>query len=132
MGKLEAGQTALVTGSSWGIGRAFAQLLAARGLDVVLVARDKIRLEQLAREIETEGGRAEVLAADLGDPAQLRAVEERLRADPPIQLFVNNAALGASGRFGSVLGDRVGRRESCFTPWIAASGDPARRASRLA
>lgn len=95
--RLEAGQTALVTGSSSGIGRAFAQLLAARGLRVVLVARDKGRLEQLAAEI---GAGAEVLAADLGSAAELRLVEERLGAS--IDLFVNNAALGVSGRFSDV------------------------------
>jgi short-subunit dehydrogenase len=102
MGKLEAGQTALVTGSSSGIGRAFAQLLAARGLGVVLVARDKARLEQLAAEIQGTGGRAEVLAADLANPAELARVEERLGASPAIDLFVNNAALGTSGRFSEV------------------------------
>jgi short-subunit dehydrogenase len=102
MARLEAGQTALVTGSSSGIGRAFAQLLGARGLRVVLVARDKGRLEQTAVEIERAGGRAEVLPADLGDAAELRRVEERLGAAPAIDLFVNNAALGATGRFSDV------------------------------
>jgi len=100
--KLESGQTALVTGSSSGIGRAFARALAERGLRVVLVARDRARLEQLGAEIETLGSAAEILVADLGDPAQLARVEDRLRGEPPIDLFVNNAALGASGRFTDV------------------------------
>jgi len=100
--KLEAGQTALVTGSSSGIGRAFARALAQRGLDVVLVARDRARLEQLAAEIESLGARAEVLTADLGDPLQLARVETRLRSEPAIDLCVNNAALGAAGRFSDV------------------------------
>ena len=100
--KLESGQTALVTGGSSGIGRAFARALAARGLHVVVVARDRARLEQLGSEIEAMGSRAEVLAADLGDAAQLGRVEDRLRGEPAIDLFVNNAALGASGRFTDV------------------------------
>lgn len=102
MAKLEAGQTALVTGSSSGIGRAFAHTLAERGLRVILVARDETRLEQLAREIEAIGSSAEVLAADLGDPSELRRVEERLRIGSTVDLFVNNAALGVSGRFAEV------------------------------
>lgn len=102
MTKLEAGQTALVTGGSSGIGRAFAQALAARGLQVILVSRDKARLEQLASEIEATGARAEVLVADLENPTELRRVEERLGESPAIDLFVNNAALGVSGRFSHV------------------------------
>jgi len=102
MAKLEAGQTALVTGSSSGIGRAFAQALAARGLHVVLVARDNARLEQLAAEIEATGSSAEVLAADLENPAELSRVEERLGGGSAVDLFVNNAALGVSGRFTDV------------------------------
>jgi short-subunit dehydrogenase len=68
----------------------------------VLVARDRARLEQLGSEIEAMGSRAEVLVADLGDAAQLGRVEDRLRGEPAIDLFVNNAALGASGRFTDV------------------------------
>jgi hypothetical protein len=102
MAKIEAGQTALVTGSSSGIGRAFARALAARGLHVILVARNEERLDQLASEIEKMGSSAEVLVADLEDPAQLRRVEERLGAPAAIDLFVNNAALGVSGRFADV------------------------------
>jgi len=100
--KLESGRTALVTGSSSGIGRAFARALAERGLRVVLVARDRARLEQLGEEIAAMGSHAEVLVADLGDPAQLRRVEDRLRGEPAVDLFVNNAALGVSGRFSDV------------------------------
>jgi short-subunit dehydrogenase len=97
--KLRAGQQALVTGASSGIGRAFALALARRGLGVVLVARGEPRLEALAREIEALGSRAEVLVADLGDAAQVRAVEQRLASAPPIDLFVDNAAFGVSGPF---------------------------------
>ena len=99
MAKLGRGRTALVTGASAGIGRAFAQGLARRGLDVVLVARDKARLESLAAELEACGVRAEVLAADLGQPSELQRVEERLRSAPTIDLLVNNAGLGSTGSF---------------------------------
>jgi short-subunit dehydrogenase len=102
MAKLEAGRTALVTGSSSGIGRAFARALAGRGLHVILVARDTTRLEQLASEIEAMGSSAEVLTADLGNPSDLSRVEERLRVGIAVDLFVNNAALGVSGSFAAV------------------------------
>jgi len=102
MAKLDAGQTALVTGSSSGIGRAFASALAQRGLHVILVARNEARLEQLASEIEAIGSTAEVLTADLEQPAELRRVEQRLGAGAGVDLFVNNAALGVSGRFADV------------------------------
>jgi uncharacterized protein len=103
--RLEAGQTALITGGSSGIGLGFARILAARGLRVVLVARDKERLERIALELGAAGGRAEVLAADLGNPAELGVVEARLGAEPAIDLFVNNAAFGTSGRFTDVSVD---------------------------
>ena len=64
---------ALVTGASVGIGEQFARQLSERGHDVVLVARDRARLEALAKEIETRNGaHAEVLAADLTDPDAAR------------------------------------------------------------
>lgn len=102
MAKIAAGQTSLVTGASSGIGRAFARALAERGLDVVVAARDRARLASVGAEIEALGSRAEILVADLGDPSQLARVEARLRAEPAVDLFVNNAALGASGRFTGV------------------------------
>jgi short-subunit dehydrogenase len=98
--KLAAGQSALVTGASSGIGRAFARALGERGLCVTLVSRDEARLRALAAEIQARGGGAEVLASDLEAPEALRRVEERLAAG--IDLFVNNAALGVSGRFADV------------------------------
>ncbi|HWC98613.1 MAG TPA: SDR family oxidoreductase [Candidatus Sulfopaludibacter sp.] len=86
---------ALITGASAGIGATFARQLAARGYSLILVARRRDRLEQLASEL----GSAEVIAADLTDPAQLKTVEDRLRATPPVDLLVNNAGFGISGRF---------------------------------
>jgi len=93
--------TALVTGASAGIGRAFAQALAARGNDLVLVARDAARLEELAAELAaTHHVEAEVLAADLLTLDGLSAVEARTAdIDHPVDVLVNNAGFGTFGRF---------------------------------
>lgn len=93
--------TALITGASGGIGEAFARRLAAEGLDLVLVARSRDRLEKLARELRKSCGvRAEVIKADLAEPepgAPLRDAVERL--DMQVDLLVNNAGFGNTGHF---------------------------------
>ncbi len=101
-------RVALVTGASSGIGRAFALALADRGHDLVLVARDTARLEALAKELQDAyGASAEVLTADLSDPAALATVEARVSdAARPIDLLVNNAGFGTSGRFAALPVDR--------------------------
>src|SRR4051812_34125872 len=93
--------TALVTGPTAGIGRSFAHQLAARGHDLVLVARDRERLESEATDLRTSYGvQVEVLAADLTDRDQLALVEARLAdRDRPVDLLVNNAGFGLRKRF---------------------------------
>lgn len=91
---------ALVTGASSGIGAAFAKRLAAEGYDLVLVARRRDRLEELAREAQNSNGvRAEVLAADLTDDSGLKAVEERIAQAGNLEFLVNNAGFGTLGQF---------------------------------
>jgi hypothetical protein len=83
---------ALVTGASSGIGAVYADRLAKRGYDLILVARNEERLKSLATRLTNETGRSvDVLTADLGKKADLGKVENRLRDDPAITILVNNA-----------------------------------------
>ncbi|TCN37012.1 hypothetical protein EV644_112185 [Kribbella orskensis] len=91
--------TALITGPTAGIGRAFADKLAREGFDLVLVARDEARLKEVATEISRRYGVAcEVLAADLTEPDELALVEERF-VTGPIEVLVNNAGFGQKKPF---------------------------------
>ena len=88
--------TALITGASTGIGAVYADRLAKRGYNLILVARNEERLKTLADRLSTETGRkAGVLVADLGNKADLGKVEATLRNDPSITMLVNNAGVGS-------------------------------------
>src|SRR5262249_6411068 len=90
--------TALITGASTGIGAVYADRLAKRGHDLILVARNKDRLASGARRIVCDTGRtAETVAADLSDPVDLRRVEDILPTNARISLLVNNAGVAAVG-----------------------------------
>lgn len=83
---------ALITGATAGLGAAYAEELAKRGHDILLVARDKARLDSFAAEISGATGRnVSVLSADLGTAEGIRAVEGKLASDPAIDILVNNA-----------------------------------------
>jgi len=88
---------AVVTGASSGIGAIYADRLAARGYDLVLVARSADKLAQVADPIRAKSGRTvDVLPADLADAADLARVEAVLKTVPNITLLVNNAGLGGA------------------------------------
>jgi len=90
--------TALVTGASSGIGAIYADRLARRGYDLILVARSRERLDGLAKRLRDETGRAvEAVAADLNDKVDLARVEAILRTNAGITMLVNNAGVGATG-----------------------------------
>jgi short-subunit dehydrogenase len=92
--------TALITGASAGIGATYADRLAGRGYDLVLVARDGARLEELGARLRKEHGvRVESIRADLTQAADLAQIEQRLRTDERIALLVNNAGVSVSGPF---------------------------------
>jgi short-subunit dehydrogenase len=87
--------TALITGASSGIGAAYADRLAKRGYDLVVVARNEQRLNALARRLAAETGvKVDVLTADLTSRADVRRLEQRLRSDTSVTLLVNNAGIG--------------------------------------
>src|SRR5688572_28126795 len=87
--------TALITGASSGIGALYADRLARRGYDLILVARNRDRLDALAARLESQTvAMVETVAADLNDTADLRRVENLLRTDSSICMLVNNAGTG--------------------------------------
>jgi short-subunit dehydrogenase len=88
--------TALITGASSGIGAVYADRLARRGYDLILVARNQDRLNALAKRLTAETGCSiTVLQADLNDKKDLSRVEAKLREDSVINVLVNNAGIGA-------------------------------------
>jgi uncharacterized protein len=93
--------TALITGPTAGIGRAFADAYARRGFDLVLVSRDKARLQHVADTLRNAYGvRADVLPADLADRDDTERVAVRLEdAERPVDALVNNAGFGLAHWF---------------------------------
>jgi uncharacterized protein len=102
--------TVLITGASSGIGATYAERFARRGHDLVLVARDKARLETLAAQLREKHRIAiDILQADLTEPKDLATVETRLRDDSRIGILINNAGATQSGSFIQQATDDVAR-----------------------
>lgn len=129
--------TVLITGASSGIGATYAERFARRGHDLVLVARDKARLETLAARLREESGVAvDVLQADLTQATDLAAVETRLRDDAKIGILINNAGAAQSGSFIEQTADGIdwlitlntialARLARAIAPRLAQAGDGA-------
>jgi hypothetical protein len=95
--------TALVTGASGGIGRVFAVKLAREGYDVVVAARSKGKLEEVAKEIEGHGVRGVVIESDLSKPEAPSALFDAVRKEGlQVDVLINNAGFATYGRFDSI------------------------------
>jgi uncharacterized protein len=91
--------TALITGASTGIGAVYADRLAKRGYDLILVARSQDKLNEVANHIQSATGRkVETLQADLTVPAEVQRIVDRLATDTSITALVNNAGIAAAGK----------------------------------
>ena len=134
---MTAKPSVLITGASTGIGAAYAERFARRGHDLVLVARNTARLEAVAARLRDETGVAiDILQADLTQPADLAAVETRLRDDARIGVLVNNAGTAIGGSFVEQSADDVARLvalnttaplrlASAIAPRLAEAGEGA-------
>lgn len=101
---------AIVTGASSGIGHAFAGRLAAEGYELVLIARRRGRLEEIAAALRSRGAAVEIIVADLADRTALAAVEARVAGDDRLTLLVNNAGFGGYGPFAELDPDLADRQ----------------------
>jgi short-subunit dehydrogenase len=110
MTSIQSQGTALITGASSGIGAIYAQRLAARGFDLLLVARDQARLEAAASALrDAHGVQVEVLKADLTQKDDVLKLEQRLRSDSSISLLLNNAGIAADGLLANADLDQLER-----------------------
>jgi short-subunit dehydrogenase len=110
--------TAVITGASTGIGAIYADRLARRGYDLVLVARSTDRLQALAERLRATYGRVvRTVGADLTKDADLRRVEALLRDDAGITLLVNNAGVGGAG---ALLDSDVGKMQDMIALNVTA------------
>jgi short-subunit dehydrogenase len=129
--------TALITGASTGIGAVYADRLAKRGYDLILVARSKDKLDEVAKHIHSSTGRkTETLQADLSVPADVKRVADRLASDSAITAFVNNAGIASASKLlesdPDYLDQIVQINVTAFTRLaIAAASNFAKRASGL-
>jgi uncharacterized protein len=95
--------TAIITGASSGIGKAYAERLASRGHDLLLVARNRDRLSLIAEEIrDAHNLTIQTLVADLATPSGCAQVEHLFREHPNVSVLVNNAGMGAMGQIGEI------------------------------
>lgn len=127
----------LITGASTGIGAAYAERFARRGHDLVLVARDRARMEALAARLRQQNGVAiDIIQADLTKADELATVEARLRDDARIGILVNNAGTAIGGSFVEQSTDDVARLvalnttallrlASAIAPRLAKAGEGA-------
>jgi uncharacterized protein len=100
----------LVTGASTGIGATYAERFARRGHDLVLVARNSVRMEALAQRLRSETGVAiDILPTDLADAVARSAIEARLRDDSRIGILINNAGASLAGSFVEQATDDIER-----------------------
>lgn len=110
--------TALITGASSGIGAVYADRLSRRGYNLILVARNREKLNAVAKRVGDKTGRTvEVVIADLGNKADLHRVEDLLRADASITMLVNNAGVGGGAQ---LLDSNVDKMEDMITLNVTA------------
>ncbi len=121
-------QLALITGASSGIGATYAKHLAARGVNLILVARDAVRLEKLAQTLRAAHHiDVTVLAADLTKSEDLQRVADRLDNNQQISMLINNAGMTVAGEF--VTGD-IAQIQTMLTLNITALTQLAHRAAQ--
>jgi short-subunit dehydrogenase len=101
--------TALITGASTGIGAVYADRLAKRGYNLILVARNEERLSEAAARLKSTGRRIETIVADLTNKEDVQRIAERLSTDPTITALVNNAGLGSARK---LLDEKIDDLES--------------------